>query len=355
MSKICELFGYPVTDKSSSVQESRRKAFCPFTSATCDGGGNRFQSEINLSAHPELQKFFSGMDKVSSGICSIQLRDREPPWIICPRRLFYMGKSATAKIFGGKTQTVLLNKCNFPKGTRIGVWSEVKIKYVRGEEKPVTFDYTFDYVLMPLATISARRAVEATNLPWAQLKRVIAENNFAVVNKDAEFFIDDFPVGAPVIVEVMTSSTSGGNKKIRTTIPQSFEDCVLGRTHLAPGINYRQVWARMASQLIVKSQAATHWNGKAIWIVQDLLADYISSSTALNLKNFLSDTTNEVNILSFAHDAEKFSLYAGSIRPADDYHVRPCFQDIILASVCPPRHVLISALCKKIRANVFTT
>ena len=50
MSKIYELFGYPVTDKNPNVQESRKRAFCPFMSATCDGGGNRFQSEINLSA-----------------------------------------------------------------------------------------------------------------------------------------------------------------------------------------------------------------------------------------------------------------------------------------------------------------
>ncbi|MBR2518626.1 MAG: hypothetical protein IKE46_02390 [Selenomonadaceae bacterium] len=355
MSKIYELFGYPVTAKNSSVKEFRRRAFCPFMSATCDGGGNRFQSEINLSDHPELQNFFSGMEKVSAGICSIQIRDDTPPWIICPRRLFYMGKNATPEIFRGETQTALLNKCNFPKGAQIGVWSELKIKYSRGEENPVTFDYTFDYVLMPLATVTARQAAEFSNIPWSQLKRVLAENNYVVTKNNSEILIENFPVGAPVIVEVMTSSTSGGNKKFRTTIPQSFEDCILGRTHNAPGINYRQVWARMASQLLVKSQAATEWGGIAIWIVQDTLADYISSSTALNLKNFLSETTSEVNILSFAHNAKSFSLYSGSIRPNDKQEIRPCFQDIILAAICPPRHVLISALCKKIRANVFIT
>ena len=160
MSKIYELFGYPVTDKNPNVQESRKRAFCPFMSATCDGGGNRFQSEINLSAHPELKKFFCGMEKVSSGICSIRLRDDAPPWIICPRRLFYMGKNATPEIFHGETQTALLSKCNFPKGARIGVWSEVKVKYSHGEENPVTFDYTFDYVLMSLATVTSRQAIE---------------------------------------------------------------------------------------------------------------------------------------------------------------------------------------------------
>ena len=266
-----------------------------------------------------------------------------------------MGKNATPEIFHGETQTALLSKCNFPKGARIGVWSEVKVKYSHGEENPVTFDYTFDYVLMSLATVTSRQAIEETKIPWSQLKRFLAENNYVIAENNSEILIEDFPVGAPVIVEVMTSSTSGGNKKIRSTIPQSFEDCILGRTHHAPGINYRQVWAKMASQLIVKSQAAIEWGGTTVWLIQDLLADYISSSTALNLKNFVSEKLDEVNIMSFAHDAKKFSLYSGSIRPNDAKQVRPCFQDIILASVCPPRYVLVSALCKKIRANAFAT
>jgi hypothetical protein len=32
----------------------------------------------------------------------------------------------------------------------------------------------------------------------------------------------------------------------------------------------------MVSQLVVKSEVALGWNGKAIWVVQDTLADYIS-------------------------------------------------------------------------------
>ena len=247
MSKIYELFGYPVIDKSPSVQESRARAFCPFMSATCDGGGNRFQSEINLSEHAELKKFFREIDKVPSGICSIQLHDDTPPWIICPRRLFYPNINSPSNV-----QKILLSKCNFPQDMQIGIWSEVKIKYKADDNR--NFDYTFDYVFMPI--------------------------------------IENIPVGSPVIVEIMTSSTSGGNKKFRSTIPQAFEDCILGKNHMAPGINYRQVWARPASQLLVKSQVATAWGGKTIWIIQDSLAEYISSTTALNLKNFISEQTS---------------------------------------------------------------
>ena len=142
---------------------------------------------------------------------------------------------------------------------------------------------------------------------------------------------------------------------------------MLGKPHLAPGINYRQVWARMASQLIVKSQAAMAWNGKTIWVLQDLLADYISSSTALDLHKFIAEHTDEVNILAFSYgDNYKHAqrnhtvslnnsvLYAGPIRANNNDNPQPCFQDIVLASVCPPRNVLVAALSKKDMANRMT-
>jgi hypothetical protein len=46
---------------------------------TCDGGGNRFMSDIDLELHKELKEFFVGLSKVSSGICSIQLNDISQP------------------------------------------------------------------------------------------------------------------------------------------------------------------------------------------------------------------------------------------------------------------------------------
>jgi len=105
-----------------------------------------------------------------------------------------------------------------------------------------------------------------------------------------------------IIIEVMTSSTSGGDKKKRTQIAMACEDAILhGMNHNAPGINYRQVWARMVSQLIVKSQVALAWNGRAIWLVQDVLAEYISKSTALLLPEYLAERLDEVNILSVSY------------------------------------------------------
>lgn len=66
----------------------------------------------------------------------------------------------------------------------------------------------------------------------------------------------------PVIVEVMTSSTSGSNEKIKTDIKSAFGNAVLyaeGRSRelgQAPNINIRQVWARMVFHMIAKSDIA---------------------------------------------------------------------------------------------------
>lgn len=369
MPKIYELLGYPINDNSPEIMESRRRAFCPFISDTCDGGGNRYMADIDLREHPELGECFPGMTRVPSGVCSIQISDGTSPWIICPRRLLYMGHKADEAIIKGETQTKLLEKCDYPKGTLVGIWAEAKVKYTNEEDDTDTsaFDYTFDYVMMPLGRASKAEALEATGLKWSVLQKNLRHSGHTFALRNGETYIEDFPIGSPVIIEVMTSSTSGGNKDKRSCIPQAFEDCMLGKHHLAPGINYRQVWARMASQLIVKSQAAMAWNGKTIWVLQDLLADYISASTALDLKKIISGHTDEVNILAFSYgnnykqpensktvSLSDSTLYAGPIRANNGEDVHPCFQDIVLASICPPKNVLITALTKKRLANRLT-
>lgn len=368
MPQVYELLGYPLSDTSDNVEASRRMAFCPFMNAKCDGGGNRFMSEIPLSEHHQLQQYFPNMEKVPSGICSIQISPETSPWIICPRRLLYMGKNASHNTLIGATQQKLLSKCNFPKGSRIGIWAETKVKYVdaRSSDENASFDYTFDYVLCEIGRVSLKEASSLTKIKENELKRRLTAAGYAVGFVRGEITIEDFPIGKPYIVEVMTSSTSGGNKKNRSCIPQAFEDCIIGNKHIAPGINYRQVWARMASQMIVKSQAANAWGGYTIWILQDLLADYISSSTALDLYKFISDKLSEVNVLSFSY-SDKYknpveskvveltnaTLFAGPIRPDNNSKtVNPSFQDIVLASVCPPINVLLAALCKKPISNI---
>ena len=67
MQQIYELLGFPVSDHSEKAVKSRKEAFCPFMGAACDGGGNRFMSEISIKEHSELQPFFPSLEKVPSG------------------------------------------------------------------------------------------------------------------------------------------------------------------------------------------------------------------------------------------------------------------------------------------------
>ncbi len=165
------------------------------------------------------------------------------------------------------------------------------------------FDYTFDYVI---AGMKRKPLVEIERLVGKSEKDVreqLDDNGYTIAFRDGKWYCDDFPSFPFVIVEVMTSSTSGGNKAKRSQIGQLFEDTVYRLAGESvetggPGINYRQVWARMVSQMLVKSQIAMKWGGKTFWVLQDLLADYIAKTTALNIRDFLSEHCDEVNVLA---------------------------------------------------------
>jgi len=219
-----------------------------------------------------------------------------------------MGKKANEAVLRGEAQRSLFEKCDFPKGAKLGIWPEVKVQYNGGGS---SFDYAFDYVLMPLGKVRKSEASTSSGSERKEFEKLLRSSGHG----SNEAFVEDFPIGKPVIAEVMASSTSGGNKRKHSCIPQAFEDCILAKEHTAPGINYRQVWARMASQLVVKSQAAMAWGGKAIWVLQDLIASYISSSTALDLRKFASDYADEVNILAFSYGDNHKGLNSGKTIP----------------------------------------
>jgi hypothetical protein len=174
-------------------------------------------------------------------------------------------------------------------------------------------------------------------------------------------YVEDFPFGKPLVIEIMTASTSGGNKNKRTTIPQAFEDAMLGKPHNAPNINKRQVWARMVSQLIVKSEVALKWGGHAIWLVQDNLANYISDSTALNLRRFISQHLSEVNLLDFSYGKFESNqqgiielctrhLYSGPIS-SSSADAAPSFSDVIRTAFVPDFRELLVVLGRSRRVG----
>ncbi|NBX72795.1 MAG: hypothetical protein EBQ89_00660 [Alphaproteobacteria bacterium] len=359
MSKIFELFGYRLDAWGPDAASNCMEARCPFMDAECDGGGNRYLSAINLRLRSDLQKFFPTKTTVQAGVCSLRLRENEQPWIVCPRRLLSLKDGVSRH--QTSVHDHLIRYSGLSKGTRVRVWSEVKMKLATQTEDDETksFDYTFDYVLAG----SERRLLSDVAVLMQKsvraVKKLAAENGFTVASRNGEEWIENFPSDPITIVEVMTSSTSGGNKENRTQIAMAFEDAVTkGLDHQGPTINYRQVWARMVSQLIVKSQVGLAWGGKTMWVLQDVLADYISSTTSLDLSRYLATKLDEVNILAFGYgqkatsaaatddiaSLEEAKLYAGPISksPSDGG-----FIEIVKIGAAPPKDALWKSLFKK--------
>ena len=324
----------------------------------CDGGGNRHLSTVDLHSDSELKQVFPDLDEVPAGICSLRPSPAVDPWIVCPRRLLVMGREAAGeRRCQIEIERLTVDLFGYPPGTRLGVWPEVKIKKkLTGVGEPKLFDSTFDYVLMPLGDLGR---AENPELDWRKAAKWEAEG-YRVENGT----VRDAPVGAPALVEIMTSSTSGSNKKTETTIPKAFRRAILdGEYAEGPGINYRQVWARMASQLVVKSEVAATWGGAALWVIQDVLAQYISDTTALDLARLKADKLSEVNILSLSygrdrHDDEgvielpDYQLFAGPIAGLGSAeNDRYGFLDIVRAGAKPPRAALIEALLRRLPSS----
>jgi len=360
MSKIFEVFGFPLESTHPDAIEHRRKAHCPFMEAPCDGGGNRYLSALNLNKHPELSKHFPGLETIQAGVCSLLVKD--DPWIVCPRRLLALG-SPNESHLQDKIRADLAEYSALEDNVTYKVWSEVKMKVATQttSDESKVFDYTFDYVIAGKQRKQLSEISEIVGKSERVCERIASENGLTLARRNGEVWVDDFPSDPVIIVEVMTSSTSGGNKTKRTQIGMAFEDAILnGNTHEGPGINYRQVWARMVSQLIVKSQVGLAWGGKTLWVLQDVLTNYISDSTGLNLKNYLSSHADEVNILAFGYgehphpekntgvvQLSETEFFAGPISKSDSQENDGGFIDIIKIGAAPPKECLWRSLFQK--------
>lgn len=274
MPVVNELFGTALAfgDRHGALVS----ALCPhMDGALCNGGGNRDMARWPASEQP-LAPFFdasvgrAGGGFIPCGVCSVRT---SKAWAICPHRLLSLATRNPSE-----QQRPLFDRVlqlgGFGSGDVVRVWSEVSLR-----DKGGNLNYRFDYVLRT----------------------------------------DDRP---PIVVEVMTASTSGGNRKERTDIRNAFCDAVLfavgtlPERRQSPGVNIRQVWARMASQLVVKSQIVNQWGGHTIWVVQDALTQYIASNTGIRLDELVSPdwTLGEVNVLAASIDRpEELTLYAGPV------------------------------------------
>lgn len=298
VAEVAELYGLPL--ETISVQACRT-AQCPYMGGLCDGGGNRDMARVR-AADPYIGPFFDRAVGERSdgwlpcGVCSVHLSRNHATWAICPRRLLAFDRSG---VLGAHAKLIkhVFQLAGYRRGDEVDVWSEVSLSEV-GEDG-AKFDFRLDYVL--------RKAK---------------------------------PESPPVIVEVMTCSTYGGSRLKGTDIQGAFRRAVVfantPRTAPveAPGVNVRQVWARMASQLIAKSQAANSWGGRTIWVGQDLLADFIRLNTALPLDALRQPDWNpgEVNLL-VADLSGSVALYAGPICPSDSS--RACWMELLGAPRIP--------------------
>lgn len=303
MAVIAELHGHPLGSPESL--RNLPDAACPFMQGVCDGGGNRDMAGLSLDRDPGLRARFTRpiieSGRASCAICSV--KSGADTHIICPNRLFYLRPKGTVK--HQQTLQVVCEKAGYRAGDQVAYWREVTIN--KRDSRKRSFNYRLDYVLRE-------------------------------ESKSGSY-------GPPTIVEIMTCSTSGGNRNTGTDIATAFQKAILasGAGQIeSPGVNIRQVWARMASQLIVKSQAALAWNGRAFWIIQDTLADYITKNTGLELEGLRTNTPDEVNIIVSTEDpAAVPKFYAGPIGPQGN---RPTFSDILKAPFLPSLEDFVSRL-----------
>jgi len=361
MSKIFELYGYRLDSWNEEAAKNRSKAWCPFMNSECDGGGNRYLSALNVNNIPRLKKYFPGKDIVQSGVCSLRLRDGEQPWIVCPRRLLSL-KTSEHSPYQAHVREKIAEYAQLETGMAYRAWSEVKMKIetTNDNDEAKSFDYTFDYIVTGSGRKKLSEVCGLIGKGERATEKIAESNGYTIARRNGERWIDDFPADPVVIIEIMTSSTSGGDKKKRTQIAMACEDAIVNpANHNGPGINYRQVWARMVSQLIVKSQVGLAWNGRTFWLLQDVLAHYISTTTALDLSQYIAEHSDEVNILSFGYGdiddkpsesivtLEDSTFYAGPITEGGKEKKSKGFVEIVKIGAPPSKNHLWRSLFKK--------
>lgn len=312
MAIVRELFGYPL--HSADGIDARKLALCPFMGKKCDGGGNRDMARLSFSSDASVRARFDPSilkeGSVSCAICSVGLVGRD--WIICPRRLLNFSEGQVTIAHQNLLKT-LCSLAGFDAGDEIAVWREVRIT---AKQEGKSFNYAIDYLL----------------------RKKLADG-----------------YAAPIFVEIMTGSTSGGNKRNGTDIATAFSKALLadqGDVVQCPGVNIRQVWSRMAGQLIAKSEVANAWGGKAIWIMQDLLVSYMRENTGLDFEALRSGEADEVNIIaSTGKHGDSGVVYAGPISGSVS---EASFSDILRAPFVP-KYEDFDAKFKKCPDGVFVS
>jgi hypothetical protein len=365
MPTIYEVFGFSPDDKTDLATETRYNALCPFTKSRCDGGGNRHQTKIKLKGSDLSDSFNPSLDSILPGVCSIMHSDSA--WIVCPRRLLGFGSTKDTGIIRKELQEherQALLVAGLPAGVELGVWAEVYLSCGDNESK---INYHFDFVI---AKLQRRKSLNYIFNAYHDISEAEANVLYALAKKshyisdkmDMHSEADLLPdLSNPYIVEVMTASTSGSDTSAGTDIASSFRNLILGYSHVCPGINKRQVWGRMATQLFAKSALAEAWGGKTVWIVQDELLNNIGLTTKMSTEqeNF-AETENKISFVSLGYrqnEAGVLSLQVNALHEKGagiDFKGSGKCIDILLPKVYPNKVELLKAVLRRKLTTVIT-
>lgn len=362
MPVIFELFGYPIENQDEDVTNSRKQALCPFMEVKCDGGGNRNQTKILLKENDSLSHYFDrNLDSVIPGICSIVAG--EDIWVVCPRRLFAVrniteGVPEVNRAFQAHERDILL-QTELPKGQDIGIWSEV---YVKQQVAGAEINYHFDYIAAPLTNMTLRSFLGQFNLSNNDLTKEIKD--FGKQMKKKGYYknqrgdISNISIPLPVIekpyiFEVMTASTSGSDTENETDIRGAFRNAILGNDHESPGINKRQVWGRMVTQLFAKTALAHFWGGQTLWIIQDELLRNIELTTLLRTSKIANRDGSDIRLIIMYYKQNPLTGKVISLKTALtgdsglDFKGDETFTDILLPKIMPEKLELARAMLRR--------
>ncbi len=363
MPTIFDLFGFPLDDRSQAAEEVRKARKCPFMDDICDGGGNRYQTEIPLTSTEPLTRYFNpDIQRVVPGVCSILAG--ADVWVVCPRRLLaarYTGKGTPPTNDAlQKYERDLLISAGLPQGVKLGLWSEVVLKQ-RADDADT--NYHFDYIAAPLVETTLEKTLHSIGFIPEQINAEIKGLIDAARKSDyypkgtrnpASFPILLPDMATPYILEVMTASTSGSDTENQTDMRSAFRNAILKIDHTSPGINKRQVWGRMVTQLFAKTALAKEWGGRTVWIIQDELLRNIELTTRLKTNAIANNPQKNISLVimhyevSSENGTRKMSFKTCIDGDAGiDFGGNDTFTDILLPKNSPPKIELLRAILRR--------
>lgn len=332
---------------------------CPMSGADCDGGGNRHQTTIKASKNPKIELLYGGgVKKVVPAVCSVtysKANEKQARWIVCPRKLFSSAFSnLSTNAFLQEHEKSLLLSAGMPSNKPLGVWAEVYLKD-KGSRDGDSFvvNYHFDYVVAPLENLTFQQIASKYSVSSSELIAEARKGGYVKGRVNSGSIVEDVPdLSNILILEVMTASTSGSDTEKGTNISAAFMNAIQGMECPSPGINRRQVWGRMATQLFAKSCLAEYWGGKTIWVIQDQLMNEISQATGLFPSKLQKSTDRpNINIAVMSYQNDDSSQVGFEYLTEWDSGVRidgaGTVTDILLPASYPPKSILIKSILRR--------